>query len=172
MSKVNLTQLNSFDRERFVAVCGPLFEHSPWIAEQTWDRRPFATLTALHEALVQTMRSASQEAQVKLIAAHPDLVGRLAKEGKLTRESTSEQAAAGLTQLNDAEIAQFEQYNAAYRDKFGFPFVICARENKKDAILSAFPVRLNHTRQQEIDAALTEIAKIARLRLFDAVSES
>jgi OHCU decarboxylase len=170
--KTSLAQLNQFDRARFVAVCGPLFEHSPWIAERTWDRRPFASLNGLHDELVRTMRAASTDEQVKLIASHPDLVGRLARKGKLTRESTTEQAAAGLTRLTDAEIADFERYNAAYREKFGFPFVICARENKKDAILAAFPVRLNHTRQQEIDAALTEIAKIARLRLLDAVSES
>ena len=76
-----------------------------------------------------------------------------------------------MTQLSADEIERFEQYNAAYRDKFGFPFVICARENKKEAILAAFPVRQQNTREQEIDAALIEIAKIARLRLFDAVTE-
>lgn len=170
--KTNLGQLNDSDREQFVAVCGPLFERSPWIAQRTWDRRPFASIAALHEELVRTMRAACADEQMKLIASHPDLVGRLAREGRLTRESSTEQAAAGLTQLTDTEIADFERYNAAYREKFGFPFVICARENKKDAILASFPVRLNHTRQQEIDAALTEIAKIARLRLLDAVSES
>jgi OHCU decarboxylase len=170
--KTTLAQLNQSDRPQFVVICGPLFEHSPWIAERTWDRRPFASISSLHDELVRTMRAASSDEQVKLIASHPDLVGRLTKEGKLTRESTKEQAAAGLTKLTDVEIADFERFNAAYRDKFGFPFVICARDNKKDAILAAFPVRLNHTRQQEIDAALTEIAKIARLRLLDAVSES
>jgi OHCU decarboxylase len=170
--KISLAQLNQADRTQFVAVCGPLFEHSPWIAERTWDPRPFASLNVLHDELVRTMRAASVDEQLMLIASHPDLVGRLAREGKLTRESTNEQAAAGLTQLSDTEIADFERYNAAYREKFGFPFVICARENKKDAILAAFPVRLEHTRQQEINAALTEIGKIARLRLLDAVSES
>lgn len=168
---MKLYELNQCARPEFVRVCGPLFEHSPWIAERTFDQQPFASLNALHTALVDTMRNATTEERVKLIASHPDLVGRLAREGKLTSESTREQSAAGLTQLSPREVELFERYNAEYRAKFGFPFVICARENKKDAILAAFPVRLQNSRQQEIETALTEIAKIARLRLLDAVSE-
>ena len=166
-----LTQLNQVELQEFVRVCGPLFEHSPWIAERTYPKRPFASRDALHAALVQTMNSATRDEQVKLIDSHPDLVGRLAREGKLTQESTREQAAAGLGRLLNEEIEQFERYNRAYRAKFSFPFVICARENKKEAILAAFPGRLNNTREQEIETALTEIAKIARLRLMDAVTE-
>jgi len=166
-----LQLLNQADRETFLRVCGPLFEHSPWIAERTFNKRPFASLDDLHAALVQTVRTASTDEQVKLIAVHPDLVGRLAREGRLTSESTREQAAAGLAQLSADEVERFERYNAEYRTRFGFPFVICARENKKEAILAAFPLRLQNSRQQEIDTALTEIAKIARLRLLDAVTE-
>jgi OHCU decarboxylase len=117
------------------------------------------------------LRGASRDEQVKLIAAHPDLVGRLAREGRLTRESTREQEVAGLAQLTADEVAAFERFNAQYRATFGFPFVICARENKKEAILAAFPVRLRNTREQEIETALGEIEKIARLRLRDAVRE-
>src|SRR5438128_5890092 len=121
--KVPLRELNSFAREKFVAVCGPFFEHSPWIAEQTWPARPFASLEQLHQRLTETLAAAPVERKVSLISAHPDLVGRLAREGGLTRESTTEQAAAGLTQLTDGEIAAFDHYNAAYRERFGFPFV-------------------------------------------------
>lgn len=167
-----LDQLNQSSRDDFIAVCGPLFEHSPWIAERTWSRRPFAALNALYDALCDTMYAANSGEQVKLIASHPDLVGQLAREGRLTRESTTEQSAAGLSQLTDDEITAFDRYNTAYRDRFGFPFVICARENKKDAILAAFPVRLENSREQEIATALGEIAKIARLRLLDRVSET
>ncbi len=117
------------------------------------------------------MFRAHVDEQVKLIASHPDLVGRLARERNLTPESTSEQAAAGLDRLADEEVRRFDEFNTAYRSKFGFPFVICARENRKDAILAAFPDRLQNTREQEIATALSEIAKIARLRLFDAVTE-
>ena len=99
--------------------------------------------------------------------AHPDLVGKLAREGKLTRASTAEQKAAGLTSLSADEVKQFEAYNAQYREKFGFPFVICARENKKGAILKAFPERLQNSAPQEMNTALSEIYKIARLRLID-----
>jgi OHCU decarboxylase len=170
--KTSLVQLNAIDRDTFVAVCGPLFEHSPWIAERTLPRRPFASLDALHAALCDTMYAAGVDEQLKLIASHPDLVGRLAREGRLTRESTAEQTAAGLTQLTGDEIAAFERFNAEYRAKFDFPFVICARENKKAAILAAFRRRLANSREQEIATALGEIAKIARLRLLDRVSES
>ena len=169
---VSLHELNQMERDGFIAICGPLFEHSTWIAERTWPRRPFATLGALHAALCRTMYEANHDEQVKLIASHPDLVGRLAREGRLTRESTAEQSAAGLLQLSDEEIAAFDRYNTAYRKRFGFPFVICARENKKDAILAAFPERLQNSREQEITIALGEIAKIARLRLLDRVSET
>ena len=125
----------------------------------------------LHAALCDAMYAATVEEQTQLIASHPDLVGRLAKEGRLTRESTAEQSAAGLSELSADDVATFERYNTAYRGRFGFPFVICARENKKDAILAAFPVRLQNSREAEIAAALAEIAKIAKLRLYDAVSE-
>jgi 2-oxo-4-hydroxy-4-carboxy-5-ureidoimidazoline decarboxylase len=121
----------------------------------------------LHEKLCGVVAASTLQEQLALITAHPDLVGRMA----LTNESASEQAAAGLTALTPQEIDQFQRYNAAYREKFGFPFVICARQNRKDAILAAFPVRLANTRQQEIAAALGEIYKIARLRLADAVWE-
>jgi OHCU decarboxylase len=166
-----LSSLNGFDRGRFVAVCGPLFEHSPWIAERTWPRRPFASVDALHAALVEAMYSATEAEQIKLISAHPDLVGRLARQGRLTAESTTEQSAAGLGALSPDDAEAFDRYNSQYKAKFGFPFVVCARENKKDAILEAFPTRLNNSRPAEIATALLEISKIARLRLLDAVND-
>lgn len=170
--KHSLAELNARNEADFVAVCGPLFEHSPWIAERTWQRRPFPTLAKLHQELVETVRHATRQEQLALIAAHPDLVGRLAREGRVSRESAAEQEAAGLTVLSDAEIELFDRYNQEYRTKFDLPFVICARENRKEAILAAFPARLAHTREQEITAALAEITAIARFRLHDAVTES
>lgn len=166
-----LSALNRSDRDGFVTVCGPLFEHSPWVAERAFEARPFHELKSLNAALCGAMYCATSEEQVKLIGSHPDLVGKFAREGQLTTQSTAEQAAAGLYRLSADEVSAFDRYNAAYREKFGFPFVICARENSKVAILSAFPVRLGHDRDQEIRTALAEIAKIARLRLLNAVSE-
>jgi OHCU decarboxylase len=171
VKKVALSRLNGLDRAGFTEICGPCFEGSPWIAERAWRPRPFASLDALQGALVGAMLEAAERERIALISAHPDLVGALAREGKLAAASRAEQEAAGLDRLGPEEIALFDSYNKAYREKFGFPFVICARENRKEAILSAFPSRLAHTREEEIEAALREIAAIARLRLLDRVEE-
>ncbi|MBA3273221.1 MAG: 2-oxo-4-hydroxy-4-carboxy-5-ureidoimidazoline decarboxylase [Chthoniobacterales bacterium] len=162
---LKLTELNALDREGFTRVAGPVFEHSPWVAERSWDRRPFASREELHAAMCSTVQNASVDEQLALISAHPDLVGRAV----LTSESQSEQASAGLGSLSADEVAFFDRYNRDYRERFGFPFVICARLNKKEAILNAFPVRLANSRQKEIETALTEIYKIADLRLHDLI---
>lgn len=169
---VPLAELNKRGLADFVTVCGPLFELSPWIAARTWPRRPFPSIDALYRELVRTLEQSTEMEKLDLIMSHPDLVGRLAREGKLSAESTTEQAAAGLDSITPQEAALFEKYNLDYRRRFGFPFVICARENRKEAILAAFPERLAHTRDQEVQTALEEIEKIARLRLIDAVAES
>ena len=166
---MTLDSLNSADRAAFTAALGHLFEHSPWVAEETWPRRPFASREALHAALCATMREAARDRQLALIRAHPDLAGRLAQQKKLTAESTREQASAGLDQLTDAELAAFTAQNDAYKEKFGFPFIICARLNAKAAILTAMATRVHHTPDAEFAAALGEIEKIAWLRLQDAV---
>jgi 2-oxo-4-hydroxy-4-carboxy-5-ureidoimidazoline decarboxylase len=165
-----LAELNQLDREAFVQLVGPVFEHSPWIAELAWPKRSFADMVQLHRALCETVSAASEEQQLELIRAHPDLVGRAALAGTLTRESTGEQVSAGLGQLSPREILLFQNNNAAYREKFGFPFVICARLNKKEAILAGFERRLKNSPTQEIQAALEEIFKIAELRLRDLIS--
>ena len=168
-AKTPLKRLNMMNAHGFVRTIGHVFEHSPWVAEQAFHLHPFHSVAELHEKLCQTVKTASDEQKIALIRAHPDLVGRVAQQ--LTPHSQAEQAAAGLTQLTDDEREAFNVYNEAYREQFGFPFVICARENKKEAILAAFPRRLRHTREREIDVAIDEICKIAHLRLLDTVSE-
>jgi OHCU decarboxylase len=168
---IALAAVNQLSRDEFVTALGPLFEGSPWIAEATWPARPFASLDQLHQALCATMYAAPLERQIALIQAHPDLAGKAAIAGELTAESTREQSSAGLDQLSPAEFADFTRLNTAYREKFGFPFVICAREHHKISILEHFAARLEHARDREIRAALDEIAKIARLRLLDVVSD-
>jgi OHCU decarboxylase len=148
-----------------------VFEHSLWIADRTWSKRPFAQLEALHSALCETVRQSTDEQQLALIRAHPDLVGRAALAGTLTSASTAEQATAGLNNLSPEELAAFHNFNQAYRARFGFPFIICARLNKKEIILKAFPIRLQHSREEEMKTALGEIYKIAYLRLKDIVAE-
>ena len=163
---LKLAELNALEREEFTRRLGSLFEHSPWVAARTCAQRPFASRAELHEALCATVRAAREEEKLGLICAHPDLVGRAV----LTSESQAEQMSAGLGGLSAHDIAQFEEYNRIYRERFGFPFVICARLNKRDAILRAFPERLVHSREKEIKTALAEIYKIADLRLRDLVS--
>ena len=166
-----LASLNSCDRGAFVAALGPLFEHSPWVAEETFSKRPFRDLDGLHAALCGTMLGAAPERQIALVRAHPDLAGRLARAGGLTAASAREQSAAGLDRLSDGESRELERLNESYTARFGFPFVICARLNSKEAILSAMRSRVAHTREAELSTALGEIAKIARLRLNEAVKK-
>jgi 2-oxo-4-hydroxy-4-carboxy-5-ureidoimidazoline decarboxylase len=166
---LTLSQLNEIARDEFVRVIGPVFEHSPWIAEVVWPKRPFLDLMELHAEMCDTVKAASEEKQLALIRAHPDLVGRLALAGQLTKESTNEQASAGLDRLSPEEIGLFNSQNATYKEKFGFPFIICARLNKKEAILKGFEARLKNSREQEIKTALEEIFKIAELRLRDLI---
>ena len=167
MPSLDLSTVNALERGEFVRVVGPVFEHSPWIAGAVADQRPFGSVPALWEALCVAVRQATAERQTALIRAHPDLVGRAV----LTAESQGEQAAAGLMDLTPEEAARFARYNAEYKARYGFPFVICARLNKKDAILAAFPPRLLHTPAEEHATALEEIYKIARLRLEDLIAD-
>jgi 2-oxo-4-hydroxy-4-carboxy-5-ureidoimidazoline decarboxylase len=166
----SIAALNTADRATFVAAAGFAFEDSPWIAEAAWERRPFASLDELHAAMVAVVDVAPEDRRVALIAAHPDLAGRVAREGRLTAASRGEQAAAGLDRLTPEELARFDAANAAYRARFGFPFVICAREHDKSSILAALEDRARNDRATEIRTALAEIAKIARLRLEDALT--
>lgn len=158
--------MNGLSREEFTRVIGPVFEHSPWIADAAAPQRPFSTRTALHSAMCAIVGSASEEKQLALIRAHPDLVGR----ATLTAESNCEQTAAGLMQLTPEEVALFNRYNTEYKSRFGFPFIICARKNKKEAILGAFPVRLKNSCEAEIQTALEQIYQIAELRLADLIA--
>ena len=161
----SIVQLNELSHEEFARVCGPVFEGSPWIAAQAAPKRPFADFDDLLRALCDCVRSSTPERQLELIRAHPDLVGRFT----LTAESEREQSSAGLDALTQAEIELFRFRNKSYRERFGFPFVICARLNKKDAILAAFERHLTHSRDEEIRVALEEIFKIAALRLRDLI---
>jgi 2-oxo-4-hydroxy-4-carboxy-5-ureidoimidazoline decarboxylase len=162
--------LNACSADAFVAAIGFAFEDSPWIAQAAAADRPFADRRALYAAMVAVVEHASDAAQVALIRAHPDLAGRVAREGRLTAASAAEQAGAGLGALSADEIARFDADNGAYRTRFGFPFVICARENTKASILAALAARRENDRAAEIATALAEIAKIARLRIEDAVT--
>ncbi|MDQ6655213.1 MAG: 2-oxo-4-hydroxy-4-carboxy-5-ureidoimidazoline decarboxylase [Verrucomicrobiota bacterium] len=162
---LKLSDVNGLSAEEFVRVFAPVFERSPWIAARAEARRPFASSVELHAALRAVVQHASSAEKLALICAHPDLVGNAV----LTAESQGEQASAGLSSLTPAEAARFRDYNERYRTRFAFPFVICARLHKKEAILRAFSERLENSREKEIETALAEIYKIADLRLRDLI---
>lgn len=170
---LTLDDIDGFDRATFIARLRGLFEgESTWIPAAAWAARPFASRDDLEQALVAAIREAPPEQQVALIQAHPDLVGRAALSGTLSRASTGEQATAGLEpdQLTADDIAEFTRLNHAYRERFGFPFVICARDSKKASILAGFRQRLHHDREREIATAIEEIGKIVHYRLRDLVA--
>jgi OHCU decarboxylase len=168
---LSLAEVNALDEEQFVSALGSLFEHSPWVARGTWGSRPFQSVGDLHGALLASMREAPRERQLALIRAHPELGGREAQRGELTAESTREQSSAGLQRLPSDEVEALRRLNRSYREQFGFPLIVCAREHTPDSILAFGEARLAHSRDQEIDVALGEIGKIAGLRLQDVVSE-
>ncbi len=167
---LTLATLNTLDCAAFTTALGHLFEHSPWIEEDTWPRRPFRDAAHLHAELCATMRAAAPSRQLELVRAHPDLAGRLARQNALTPDSTREQAGAGLDRLTPAELAEFQRLNSAYLARFGFPFIICARLNAKSAILAAMQTRLTNSPEAEFVTALGEIEKIALLRLNDLLT--
>jgi OHCU decarboxylase len=168
---LTLADVNAMDEDAFVTALGALFEHSPWVARDAHARGPFETVADLHGALSAAMRGAPAERQVALVRAHPELAGREAVAGELTGASTSEQSRAGLDRLSPAEARALRDLNAAYRERFGFPLVVCVREHTKDSILAWGRARLAHDRDEQLETALAEIAKIAHLRLRDLVAE-
>ena len=150
------------DRDSFIARYGALFEHSPWVVQRAATMLPFSSL---HAGLMKIVHDATPEEQLSLIRAHPELAGKAAVDGSLTQASAAEQASAGLDRLTQAEFDRFHALNAAYRDKFGFPFIICVRLTDKAGILAAMESRLANDRDTEIATALDEIGEIVRLRL-------
>jgi 2-oxo-4-hydroxy-4-carboxy-5-ureidoimidazoline decarboxylase len=164
---MTIEQLNAADRADFVTAVGFAFEDSPWIAEEAWSMRPFSSVDALHGAMIAVVERASPERRLALVRAHPDLAGRLARQGRLSVSSAREQQRAGLSRLLPHEIAAFDAGNAAYRERFGFPFVICVRDRTSGAILSELDRRLTHDPETELATALDEIGRIARFRLLD-----
>jgi OHCU decarboxylase len=151
--------------EAFVARYGALFDRAPWVAHAAFAEGPFAGIDELHAALVAAVRAAPRERQLDLIRAHPELAGREAAAGELTEASGREQASAGLDRLTAQEAERWSALNRAYSERFDFPLVVCVREHTRESILAWGEERLAHGRDEEIEVALGEIAKIARLRL-------
>jgi 2-oxo-4-hydroxy-4-carboxy-5-ureidoimidazoline decarboxylase len=163
-----LESLNSVPLPAFSAAVGDVFEHAGWVADAVFGHRPFPTVAALHDAMMGVVRASPDERQLAFIRAHPEL-GSKVKRLDITADSQAEQGSLGLDRLSDAEFRTFTELNAAYVEKFGFPFIICVRRHTRDSILNEFRRRLGNDPETERKAALDEIALITRLRLVARV---
>ena len=170
MPTLTLERVNAMTLQAFLAALGGVFEHSPWIAQRAFAARPFASVAALHVAMVDAVQRAPREAQVALLNVHPELAGKEAQAGALTRSSTSEQAGVGLNALSREEMEAMARWNRQHREKFGFPFIIAVRQHSKASIFSEFQRRLTTDSETELAACLEQVFAIARLRLEDLVA--
>lgn len=168
MSRFQTLTPSSLGRDAFVATFADIYEHSPWVAEKAYDLGADASLDdidGLHQRMADILLSASRDAQLALINAHPDLAGKAAVRGELTASSTSEQAGAGIHECTPEEFARFTELNDAYKAKFGFPFIMAVKGSNRHQILAAFEERIHNTPDEEFARALAEINKIALFRL-------
>ena len=157
----------------FVSRYGGLYEHSPWVAESAWQQLKInkntsdknTSIEALRLHLQQCVNNASKEQKLLLLRAHPELAGKAAVEGSLTAESTGEQASARLDMCSTQEFERFQELNAKYNEKFGFPFILAVRNKTRAEILTAFELRVNNDQAVEFDTALEQVHQIATLRL-------
>ncbi|WP_338067074.1 2-oxo-4-hydroxy-4-carboxy-5-ureidoimidazoline decarboxylase [Thermoflavimicrobium daqui] len=155
------------NQPHFTQVFGWVFEHSPWVAEESWKQRPFSTLADLHLVMVHTVENAPFSKQLDLLRAHPKLAARV----PMTSISKQEQSGVGLDRLTQTEYDEFLSLNQAYQEKFNFPFIMAVRGQSKEKILIAIKERLKHSVEVEFKQALQEIYQIARFRLNDIVKE-
>jgi 2-oxo-4-hydroxy-4-carboxy-5-ureidoimidazoline decarboxylase len=162
---LDMASINAMDRAAFVRKFGGIFENSPWVAEKAWEKRPFASLDDMHAAMVAAAKYAPAAMQLVLLQSHPDLAGKEAEAGTMTASSVAEQASAGLNALSHAEMVRMSDLHAAYKKKFGFPFIIAVRMHTKEGILFEFNRRLQNDTQTEFANDLENVYIITRLRL-------
>ena len=168
---IRLSQLNDTDETRFVDLLGGVFEHSPWVAQHAYMLGPFSSLKNLHEAMVNIVRKTPQSKRLELLCLHPELAGKEAATGLLSRASKNEQAGAGLGQCGNEELARIKQFNQDYKAKFGFPFIIAVTGLDKAQILEAMQQRLENSTDDEFATAIAEVEKIAWIRLTALINE-
>lgn len=169
MPLLSIPEVNAFSQEEFVARLGFIFENSPWVMADTWLVRPFISFLELHAAACTVVNRSPMDKKLALIREHPQLAGKEAVLGAKGQYSMAEQSEAGLDKLDEAEIAQYDRYNAEYEERFDFPFVLCLRDHKRENILKIFATRLATPREKEIQNALVEVGQIAFHRLAEVV---
>jgi 2-oxo-4-hydroxy-4-carboxy-5-ureidoimidazoline decarboxylase len=165
--RYTLEQLNTMSTDAFTAALSGIFEHSPWVAVEAADKRPYGSVDVLHRTMSGIVEAAGEEKQLALINAHPELAGKAAVRGELTEESTREQSGSGLSQCTQEEFDKLQSLNRAYREKFGFPFILAVRGYDRHGIIANFESRVNNSRADEMRASLDQIYRIARFRLDD-----
>ena len=161
----DLDRINGLDRDAFVDLLGGVFEHAAWVAEAAHAKGPFASVEALHAAMIASVREAPPATRLAFLNGHPELAGPEARARAMTADSAREQGSAGLDRLSQADAEAFDRLNAAYRDRFGFPFIVAVRGRDLREILVLFRQRLARARADEEATALDEIAAITRMRL-------
>nr|XP_032512312.1 2-oxo-4-hydroxy-4-carboxy-5-ureidoimidazoline decarboxylase-like [Danaus plexippus plexippus] len=166
---INISEVNSMKENEFQRVFGNVIELCESAAVSVKDTRPFKGLPDLCAAFNKYLDDLNLEGKIEILKSHPDLAGRLAARNELTRESANEQRSAGLTDLTFEQKSTIEVNNERYKSKFGFPFIICARENKVQSIIEGLQRRYNNSREQEIITGINEVKKICRLRILDIV---
>jgi len=170
---MRISEVNALTQAEFVARFGAVFEHSPWVAERAWRRRPFDSVDRLLAAMQDAARAASAEEQHALICAHPELAGREASKGALTSHSSGEQARLGFLSLDRSHFEQMGELNRTYRQRFGIPCIVALKLHASRAsVMAEMQRRLGNTRQAEIATALEQIGHIARGRLENIVKEN
>lgn len=162
---LGLNAVNALDQDDFVAAFGGIFEHSPWVAKSAWAARPFASMAALHGAMMGVVRSAPRATQIAFLRGHPELAGKEAEAGTMTTESVGEQASAGLNALSKGEIGELRRLNARYLERHGFPFIVAVRRYGKAEIFDQLRARIARDSDTELNEALAQIATITRLRV-------
>lgn len=167
----SIDDINNIDEKEFVDLLGGIFEHSPWVPELVCDKRPFSDRGSLHRAMTSVMRQAPRVQRMDLLRAHPELAGREAESGDLTAASKREQAGAGLDHCSPQELDKIRYLNRAYRERFGFPFIIAVSGLDRGQIIAAMETRLGNDIDTEFDTALGEVEKIARIRLDALIDE-
>lgn len=165
IADMNLHTLNTATPPAFISALASIYEHSPWVAEAVVTQRPFADVDALAHAMADAVAQAGDDAQMRLIRAHPQLAGKAAIAGELTESSTREQRGAGLDRCAPEEFARLTRLNHAYREKFGFPFILAVKGHTRDSILANMAARLSNEVADERTEALRQIDRIARFRL-------
>lgn len=162
---MTIADLNACDRRRFVEALGWIFEGSPWVAERSWSHRPFGSLAELHAAMIGEVAAATGREQLALLRAHPDLGTR----ASMSDASVGEQAGAGLDRMTPDDLDRLLRLTTAYREKFGFPFLLAVRGRSTLDILGALARRVASTPDDEWAEALDQVSRIAEWRLYDLV---